>query len=72
VNAPHAAAAPAKTSFLRTVKSVAWAFLGIRKKSESTEDMARISPFHVIIVGILGAMIFVLGLVALVNWVVAK
>ena len=34
--------------------------------------MARINPFHVIIVGIVGAMIFVLGLVALVNWVVAK
>jgi hypothetical protein len=72
VTAPPVAATPAKASFLRTVKTVAWSFLGIRKKSESTEDMARVSPFHVIIVGIAGAMIFVLGLVALVNWVVAK
>jgi hypothetical protein len=72
VNAPHAAAEPVQSSFFRTVKSVAWAFLGIRKKSESAEDMARINPFHVIIVGIGGAMMFVLGLVALVHWVVAK
>ena len=72
MNAPHAAATPAKASFLRTVKTVAWSFLGIRKKSESAEDMARVNPFHVILVGIAGALIFVLGLAALVNWVVAK
>jgi hypothetical protein len=34
--------------------------------------MARVNPFHVILVGIAGALIFVLGLAALVNWVVAK
>jgi hypothetical protein len=72
MSAPLATAKPAKASFLRTVKTVAWSFLGIRKNSESAEDMARVSPFHVITVGIAGAMIFVLGLVALVNWVVAK
>jgi hypothetical protein len=72
MSAPLSAAPPAKASFWRTIKAVAWSFLGIRKKSESTEDMARVSPFHIIIVGIAGAMIFVLGLVALVNWVVAK
>ena len=72
MSAPGSAATPAKASFFRTVKTVAWSFLGIRKKSESAEDMARVSPFHVIIVGIAAAMIFVLGLVALVNWVVTK
>ena len=69
---PGSTPVPAKPSLLRTIKTVAWSFLGIRKGSESREDMARVSPFHIIGVGIAGAMIFVLGLVALVNWVVAK
>lgn len=61
-----------RMSLLRTVKTVAWSFLGIRKKSEFQEDLARVSPFHVIAVGIAGALLFVMGLVALVNWVVSK
>jgi len=72
MNTPIQAPVPAKASIWRTVKTVGWSFLGIRKKSESAEDMAQVSPFHVIIVGIVAAMLFVLGLVALVNWVVAK
>ena len=59
-------------SFWRSVRVVAWSFLGIRKGSESQEDMARVNPFHIIGVGIAAAALFVLGLVILVNWVVAK
>jgi hypothetical protein len=61
-----------KSSFWRSVKMVAWSFLGIRKRSESQEDVERVNPFHIIIVGIAGAVIFVVGLIVLVNWVVAK
>lgn len=60
------------TSVWRSIKMVAWSFFGIRKNSESQEDMARVNPFHIIAVGIAGAMIFVVGLIVLVNWVVAK
>ena len=59
-------------SFWRSIKTVAWSFLGIRKNSESQEDTARVSPFHIIVVGIAGAIIMVIGLIVLVNWVVAK
>lgn len=55
---------------LRTVKTVAWSFIGIRKNSEYREDLARANPLHIIAVGIVGAALFVGGLVALVNWVV--
>jgi hypothetical protein len=34
--------------------------------------MEQVSPFHVIAVGIVGVVIFVIGLIVLVNWVVAK
>ena len=67
-SAPNAGAA----SLWRSVRVVAWSFFGIRKGSESQEDMARVNPFHIIGVGIAAAALFVVGLVILVNWVVAK
>ncbi len=59
-------------SLWRSMKMVGWSFLGIRKSSESQEDMARVNPFHIIAVGIAAAVIFVVVLIVLVNWVVAK
>lgn len=62
-------AGPQGTSFLRTVKAVAWSFLGIRRNSEFRDDMGRLNPVHIIVVAILGVALFVGGLVLLVNWV---
>jgi amino acid transporter len=59
-------------SFLRTVQAVLWSFIGIRKNSSGQEDMAKLNPVHVLAVGVALALIFVLGLIALVNWVVAQ
>jgi hypothetical protein len=59
-----------KTSLLRTIKAVAWSFIGIRKNSEYQEDLGRINPFHVIVVALVGVALFVSGLIALVHWVV--
>ena len=59
-------------SFFRAVQAVLWSFIGIRKNSDGQEDMAKLNPFHVIVVGLCLALIFVLGLIALVNWVVAQ
>jgi hypothetical protein len=67
MNAPVQQARP---SFLRTVKTVAWSFLGIRKNSEYKQDLATVNPFHIIVVGIGAAVLFVVGLIVLVNWVV--
>ena len=59
-------------SFFRTVQAVLWSFIGIRKNSDGEEDMAKLNPFHVVLVGLCLALIFVLGLIALVNWVVVQ
>ena len=59
-------------SFFRAIQAVLWSFIGIRKNSDGQEDMAKLNPFHVIVVGLCLALIFVLGLIALVNWVVAQ
>ncbi len=64
-------AAPA-ASFWRSVKLVAWSFLGVRSKSGYQEDLARVNPLHVVAVGLVGVLLLVVGLVVLVNWVVAK
>lgn len=60
------------TSFFRSIKVVAWSFLGIRKSSEFQKDIERVTPLHVLVVGLLAGLLFVIGLVVVVNLVVAK
>ena len=61
-----------KGSLLGTVKAVAWSFLGIRKNSDYQNDLAKLNPLHIIAVAIVMVMVMVVGLIVLVNWVVAK
>ena len=56
-------------SVLRTVRAVAWSFLGIRKGSGLQEDMQQLNPLHVVLVALVAVALFVAGLIALVNWV---
>jgi Protein of unknown function (DUF2970) len=61
-----------KTSFLATMKAVFWSFFGVRKKSDYEHDAAQLNPVHVIIAGVIGALIFIATLVIIVKIVVAK
>lgn len=61
-----------KISLIRSVKAVAWSFLGIRKSSEFQEDIDKITPLHVLSVGLIAGLLFVIGLIVVVNLVVAK
>lgn len=65
-------AKPKSASVLHSVKLVAWSFLGIRSRAGYQEDLARVSPMHVVAVGLVGALLLVLGLIALATWVVGK
>lgn len=65
-------AARRKGSFLQTLKAVAWSFFGVRKASGYEEDVAKINPVHVIIAGLLAGVVFVVGLVLLVQWIVGS
>jgi hypothetical protein len=60
-----------KGSILATVRAVAWGFLGVRRNADYQEDIARLNPIHIMVVGVLMALLFVAGLIFLVNWVVA-
>lgn len=55
-----------------TLSAVLWAFLGVRRKSDSQLDIDRLNPLHLMAVGVVMALLFVLALIFLVNWVVAK
>lgn len=55
----------------RSFKAVAWSFIGIRKNSEHDKDMHLIKPVQVIIVGLVLAALFVVGLITVINLVVS-
>jgi hypothetical protein len=57
---------------MRSVKAVAWSFLGIRQSSEFQEDIDKITPLHVLGVGLVAVFLFVISLIVFVNLVVAK
>lgn len=59
-------------SLWRTVKAVLWSFVGLRSRAEFNKDVAQLNPIHIIVVGLVLALLFVLGLLALVNWVVGQ
>ena len=63
--------APRKGSLWRTVKAVAWGFFGVRKNSAYQEDIAKLTPLHIIAVGLVAVALFVIALIVLVKFVVA-
>ena len=67
------AATPAKKpSFLRTVKAVAWSFVGLRSRGDYEEDVKNLNPLHIIVVGLIAVVVFVVVLVLLAKWMVAR
>ena len=59
-------------SLAQKVRAVAWGFFGVRKSAEHERDVAQLNPVHVILAGIIGALVFVLALVFLVQWVIGS
>ena len=58
-------------SILRTVKAVAWSFIGLRRHSDYLDDEHKLNPFHVVLVALSAVALLVGGLVLLVKWVTA-
>ena len=71
-DSPNKRAVQRKGSLWRTVKAVGWSFVGLRKRSDLESDSVALNPIHIIVVGFVGVFVFVLALMVLVNWVVAK
>jgi len=56
---------------MQSMKAVMWGFLGVRKKSDLQEDVASLSFVHIIIAGVVGALIFMGVLLLIVKAVVS-
>ena len=61
-----------KPSFLQTLRAVAWSFFGVRKSAEYEKDVSQLNPVHLIVAGVLAALLFITGLVVLVRWVIGS
>jgi Protein of unknown function (DUF2970) len=61
-----------KGSFVRTMKAVAWSFFGVRKGADHEQDVNQLNPVHVVIAGVIGAALFIIVLLLVVNWVLAS
>ena len=66
-----AASAAREAGLLETARAVMWSFFGVRGRSEHERDAARLNPLYVILMGIVLAVGFVVGLVTLVRFVVS-
>ncbi len=65
-------AAARKGSLGQTVRAVGWSFFGVRRSADQAQDIQKLNPVHVVITGVLGAVVFIAALVLLVRWVVGS
>ena len=61
-----------KGSFLQTMRAVAWSFFGVRKSSDYEKDVSQLNPLHVVIAGVIGAIVFIVVLLVVANWVLSS
>lgn len=59
-----------KGSLVGTVKAVLWGFLGVRRNVDYQDDIAKLNPLHLVVVGLAMALLFVFSLIFVVRWVV--
>lgn len=60
-----------KASWARTAAAVFWSFFGVRKNKDHAADIEHLNPLHVIVMGIIGAAIFIAVLLTIVHSVVS-
>jgi len=58
-----------KRSFIDTAKTVLWGALGIRRRSD--HDRAPLNPLHLVILGVLFAVLFIFTLLTIIRAVIA-
>jgi Protein of unknown function (DUF2970) len=58
------------SNWFRTVKTVAWSFVGLRSGKEFDVETQKINPVHLMVVGLAGAGLLVVALIFFVQWAV--
>lgn len=49
------------------MRAVAWSLIGLRKGSEYQQDVEKLNPIHIIVVGLMAVFLLVMGRIGLVN-----
>jgi hypothetical protein len=57
-------------SFLRIVLAVFWSFFGVRKGRDLLADASSIKPQHLIVAGLIGALLLIVTLLLLVRLII--
>lgn len=60
-----------QAGLIETARAVLWSFFGVRGRTAHERDVARLNPLYVILMGIVLAAAFVIGLISLVRFVVS-
>lgn len=61
-----------KHTMIQTFRTVAWSFFGVRKAADHESDFSGLNPVHVVVAGVIGALVLILVLASLVNWVLSS
>lgn len=61
-----------QAKFFTVVGAVFWSFLGIRRRQDYESDATSISLKQIVVAGIIGGIIFVVGVVVLVKIIMAN
>lgn len=61
-----------RPSIVRSLKAVAWSFIGIRSRAGLQEDVAKVNPLYVLLAGVITVLVLVVSLIGLATWVVGK
>lgn len=61
-----------KHTMIQTFRTVAWSFFGVRKAADHESDFSGLNPVHVVVAGVIGALVLILVLTSLVNWVLSS
>ena len=62
-------AAMKDASFLDTVRTVLWAFIGIRRRDAA--ERARVKPVHIVVIAVVFVILFILTIRTIVRMVVS-
>lgn len=59
-----------KLSAWRATKAVFWSFFGVRRGKDHEDDAAHLTLLQIVIAGLIGGVLFVVTVLAVVNWIV--
>lgn len=67
---PHENVTRPKASFVASMKTVLWSFVGIRKGRDYQRDVEQLNPIQIVIAAVIGVAIFITILIIIIQTVV--